>query len=132
MNIKRMADQYRRQVSSTGQGCRMQLESVAEDLTWDHRVASARAYLRLMYRSLEKALGRSRGLEELEKSWQKLVQMSKIHHRLHRKSPVGNDLEHLGKLHREASEHLERFLKKLPGLIEESLRRSVRESGIKF
>lgn len=132
MNIKRMADQYRAQVSATGEGCRERLEEVAKDLTWAHCVAYARAYLRLMYCRLEKALGKKEGLGDLEKSWQKLVQMGKIHHRLHRKNPVGRDLECLRKLIGQASEHLERFLKKLPELIEESLRRSVRESGIKF
>lgn len=133
MNIKRMAEKYREQVSGTGEHAKRELEDLVKDSFSDWRVDSACRYLRQWYLHLKKALGKEKSLRELQRSWEKLNEMKEVLRRNKKKEIIcDKEKELLRVLAGVASERLNRFLKNLPCVIEESLRHSVRESGIRL
>jgi len=128
MNIKRMADEYRAQVMSTGKSLR---NDINQHLLPDsHRkilIGEYRTNIRRWYNHLLRALSSEKDLKELMRVYMLLVKLSKL---------CGKNTENLYTKRRvvveEIQKHMERFLEKLPHLIEKSLTRAVRESGIRL
>lgn len=124
MNIRRMADNYRRQLTNTGKEARNRLAwfvSEPSHLRVHLSVAQECSYLRGWYVKLRKTLGTKRDLTNLLRAWQALT--------------AAKDEEDDGRkksLAQEAAAELDVFLQKLPRLIERSLTRAVRESGIRL
>ena len=133
MNVKRMADQYRKQVSTTGERAQYNLNRVAQNPgVYRYQDESGR-YLGLWYHHLKRALGDERSLGELRQSRETILRMKKVFPKVSRRKEIQDERKkgQLGKLADTSIRQLNRFLEKLPRLIEKSLSRSVREADIR-
>ena len=131
MNFKRMARHYRYQVNGTGSRAQDLLTELASNPQRDYRCTHARCYLRGWYRHLSKALGSENRLGDLNRSWLSLVKLSKLVKANEELDKIpAEKIEQALILAETAKKQLDQFLKKLPKLIEKSLTRSVRASGI--
>ena len=131
MNIKRIAEQYRRQVTLTGRRAEVYVQDVLfEGYDCYGDIDDACRYLRQWYLKLEKALGGGRDLKSLRLSWETIKRMKRVFRGNKHRELSGSDIKRLQNLSGTASRQFGRFHNKLPKLIEKSLRRSVRESGI--
>lgn len=128
MNIKRMADEYRDRVKCTG----IYLENdINRNLpTYSYHktiIGEYRTNIKRWYNHLQKALGSEKDLKELQKVYELLVELSRL---------CGENTETLYKERRliveKIQDQMKKFLEKLPELIEKSLTRAVRESGIRL
>ena len=129
MNIKRMADQYRDQVKSTGATMRHKVFGDYSQEIFVYKktyIGEARTDIKRWYNHLRKALGSEKDLKELQKVWECLVRLSK----LCGKSEKFDDKRQL--ILTEIKNQMNKFLDKLPRLIEKSLTRAVRESKIRL
>lgn len=126
MNIKRMADQYRDQVKSTGKSLMDDIfeMELSKDSLQKILIRELRTKIKRWYNHLRKTLDSERDLKKLLNVWKCLFKISKIYEgteenvRQHMLLIVRNDMGD--------------FLEKLPRLIEKSLTRAVRESGIRL
>jgi predicted translin family RNA/ssDNA-binding protein len=121
MNIKRMANEYRNQVKGTGNQLLKEINNLTPWSCFHHH----RTDIKRWYNHLQKALGSEKDLKKLLSVWEGLVKISKI--------PEGTEKDKYQCLFSEVQNQMKDFvLKKLPSLIEKSLTRSVRESGIRL
>lgn len=127
MNIKRLADQYREQVTKTGQNAQKEMKRFfgCEDLNV-HYFSSVIAYLRNWERHFKKSLPENtRRLENLNDAW-KFLKKAQV--RFNENGRSYGTYMYIGR----ASKSLDKFLTHLPDVIEESLTESIKNSGIKL
>lgn len=131
MNIKRMADKYRQQVTNTGIRAKAHVEGVLlEDYGCYGDITDACRYLGQWYLKLKKSLGGEKDLKSLRLSWETIKRMKRVFRADKLRGLTDADMKRLKNLSDTALRQFDRFHKNLPKLIEKSLRRSVRESGI--
>ncbi len=128
MNIKRMADQYRAQVMGTGLSFSTHmLLNLPGDSCKKIFIGEYRTDIKRWYNHLKRALGSEKDLKELRKVWQCLVKLSEL---CEENTESLNPKRQL--ILKKIQELMNKFLEKLPLLIEKSLTRAVRESGIRL
>lgn len=128
MNIKRMASEYRIRVRNTGFSLRKHIiRYLLEYSSRKNTVGNCRTDIKRWYNHLSKSLGSEKDLKDLHKVWEYLVKLSEL---------CGEDKENLDPQRKliveKIQKQMNKFLEKLPRLIEKSLTRSVRESGIRL
>jgi hypothetical protein len=126
MNINRMANEYRTQIMRTGENI---MDNIKRDFprVSDNKtsVGQIRTNIKRWYNHLHRALGSEKDLKELLLVWECFVKLSELCD----KNTISSNLK-CDMIFGKAIKHMDRFFKKIPRLIEKSLTRSVRESGI--
>lgn len=123
-----MADEYRIQVMNTGLDLKDSINRhLLEYSSYKNIIGQYRTNIKRWYNHLRKALKSEKDLKELQKVWWCLVKLSEL---------CGENTEGLNPerqfIVEEIQKYMNKFLEKLPRLIEKSLTRSVRESGIRL
>ncbi len=127
MNIKRMADEYRDQVKHTGLTLKSDIDQYLFETSYHKGITGEyRTRIKLWYNHLRVNLSK-KDLKELLTVWEYLVKLSKL---CEENTEDLNPKREL--IFEKIQEHMNKFLEKLPRLIEKSLTRSVRESGIRL
>ena len=138
MNIRRRADDYRAQLRAAGNRARQEVQDAVSgvknhaDVIW---IQSAQCYLRGWFVKLRRALGDENDLMELWMSWKALSlanQLVRVTAKSGDSVVHAENIKTAQRLVIEAQGRLEKFLQKLPWIIEKSLTRAVRTSGIKL
>ena len=126
MNIKRMADQYSDRVKDTGANLADDIGEMelSEGKVCKIHISKLRTDIKRWYNHLHRALGSEKDLKKLLNVWECLIKISKI--------CEGTDEVLRQRLLFEIRNEMGDFIHKLPRLIEKSLTRSVRESGIRL
>ncbi|MDD4803582.1 MAG: hypothetical protein PHN69_00155 [Candidatus Pacebacteria bacterium] len=135
MNIKRMADEYRDRVMSSVRSLKSMIldeKSEPPHLHYKGRLSIPRMCIKRCYRFLYRSFGSEKDIKELQKVWECLVKINQkgINRLSEKDSEKLNPQSQL--IFDEAVAHLDKLLEKLPKLIEKSLTRAVRESGIRL
>ena len=131
INIRILADEYRRQVTRTANGQKAGFETVKEhfDLYFLSKLSGS---LGISFSKMKKALGSERDIRMLLRAW---VRLKNIKMKYKQKNSFLVQAESRESFIRDI-EAAERFFdlyhKKLPSLMERSLSRNVRQSGIRL
>lgn len=134
MNIKRMADEYRDRVMSSVRSLRSEIldeKSKPPHLHYKGHLSIPRMRVRRCYHFLHRSFGSEKDIKELQKVWECLVKINGRCNGRYEEDPENLDPQSQ-LIFDEAVAHLDKLLEKLPRLIEKSLTRAVRESGIRL
>ncbi|MFA5934439.1 MAG: hypothetical protein WC827_00935 [Candidatus Paceibacterota bacterium] len=130
MDIKKMADEYRDRVMSSVRSLKTMIldeKSEPPHLHYRGRLSIPRMCVKRSHRFLRQSFGSEKDIKELQKVWECLVRINNLSEEDPEKLNPQCQL-----IFDEAVTHLDKLLKKLPRLIEKSLTRAVRESGIRL
>lgn len=131
INIKILADKYRKQVMETATDQKAEFQNVAEraDIYYIGRLSGQ---LGKSFSNMKKALGTERELSDLKRAWIILKRISGRYKLMKKFIIPEEDRDFFLKEIRLAESLFDRYFKKLPFLIERSLTRNVRRSGIRI